>query len=255
MIHLRDVGVVFALHIVGEIGIQGFEFRVRLDRVVRFVGPHREEERLRGVAFFLQPRDRLADDERRGVALQRADRLAVADEIARVLVRRAGVVLRGHPPVVAVIARLRLREIVEQAVEMPLAAMAGRVARALEQSRQRDLARAQVRDTALGDPGVDAVSKRRAPREQRRARRTADGAGGVTLRQPHALLRERVEVRRLDDRMAVAREVAVAEVVGEEEDEVGLRGERKTGKEERRENGEGEEERFFHADWAGGRGI
>lgn len=186
MIHLRDVGVVFALHIVGEIGIQGFEFRVRLDRVVRFVGPHREEERLRGVAFFPQPRDRLADDERRGVALQRADRLAVADEITRVLVRRAGVVLRGHPPVVTVIARLRLRGIVEQAVEMPLAAMAGRVARALEQSRQRDLARAQVRDTALGEPRVDAVAKRRAPCEQRRARRTAHGAGGVTLREPHA---------------------------------------------------------------------
>ena len=252
MIHLRDVGVVLALHIVGEIGIQGLELGVRFDRVVRFVRPHREEERLRGVAFFLQPRDRLADDERRGVALQRADRLAVADEIARVLVRRAGVVLRGHPPVVAVIAGLRLREIVEQAVEMPLAAMAGRVARALEQSRQGDFTRAQVRDTALGEPRVDAVAKRRAAREQGRARRTAHGAGGVALREPHALVRERVEVRCLDDGMAVAGEVAIAEVVGEEEDEVRLRRERKTGNEERREKGKREEEGVFHTGWAVG---
>ena len=72
------------------------------------------------------------------------------------------------------------------------------------------------------------------------------------MREPHALVRERVEVRCLDDGMAVAGEVAIAEVVGEEEDEVRLRRERKTGNEERREKGKREEEGVFHTGWAVG---
>jgi hypothetical protein len=132
-VHLRHVRVVLALHVVGEVGIKRLELRVGLDGVVWLVGPHGEEERLRLVALLLQPRHGFAHDERRGVAFEPADRLAVADEVARVLVRRAGVVLRGHPPVVTVVAGLRLRGVVEEAVQVPLAAVARRVARALEQ--------------------------------------------------------------------------------------------------------------------------
>ena len=54
------------------------------------------------------------------------------------------------------------------------------------------------------------------------ARRRADGAAGVGLGEAHALGRQAVEVGRLDALLAVAAEVAVAEVVGQDEDDVGL---------------------------------
>ena len=59
---------------------------------------------------------------------------------------------------------------------------------------------------------------------------------------------EPVEVRRLDLRVAEAAEVAVAEVVGQEDDDVGLRGvgEGHEGKEEEGEDGEA------HGDTGGG---
>ena len=58
------------------------------------------------------------------------------------------------------------------------------------------------------------------------ARGGADGAGGVGIGEARALAGEAVEVRSLVERAAVAAEVLAAEVVGEEEDDVGraLRG-------------------------------
>ena len=55
------------------------------------------------------------------------------------------------------------------------------------------------------------------------ARRRADGAAGVGLGEAHALGGQAVQVRREDVLLAVAAEVAVAEVVGQDEDDVGAR--------------------------------
>ena len=107
---------------------------------MRLVGPDGEEERLRLVPLRGQPVDRLVHHQRGRIALERADRLAVADEVVRVLVARGGVVLGGQPVLVAVVARLRLGGVVELAVEVPLADVAGGVTRLLEQLRQGDLA-------------------------------------------------------------------------------------------------------------------
>jgi hypothetical protein len=101
-----------------------------------------------------------------------------------------------------------------------LPAVAGGVAPGLEQFRKGEFARAQVDLAALGNPGEDAVAIRSAAGEDGGTRRAADGAGGVGLREAHPLAREGVEVGCLDDRMAVAAEVAPAEVVGEEHEDV-----------------------------------
>ena len=59
------------------------------------------------------------------------------------------------------------------------------------------------------------------PVMQRRPRRRADRRGGVVLREPRPLLRHPVEVRASAiARAAVAAQVAGAEVVGEDEDDV-----------------------------------
>ena len=66
---------------------------------------------------------------------------------------------------------------------------------------------------------------------------TASGpaAGSVVeLREAQAVLRERIEIRRLN-LAAIATEVGVTEIIREDEDDVGLRGEQRRA--ERRENG------------------
>jgi hypothetical protein len=50
------------------------------------------------------------------------------------------------------------------------------------------------------------------------------GAAGVVLREAQALSRETINVRRLDLLLTIAAKVTVAEVVGEDEDDVGLCG-------------------------------
>ena len=74
---------------------------------------------------------------------------------------------------------------------------------------------------ALLNPRVNAISVGSATSEDRGARRAAHGAGRVALGEADALFCEGVEVRRLDDRVALHAEIAPAEIVGEEDDEVG----------------------------------
>ena len=190
-----------ALHVVGKVKVFGFELGRRLDRVMRFMGPHRQQERLRRVAMLLQPGARLLDDQRRGIAFERADRLPIANKIAGVLVAGSRVVLRRQPPVVAMIVRLRLSRLVKVSVEMPLANMTRRIAALLEQLRQCDLAGSQMNLAIFRNPGEDAVSIWRPPGENRRPRRTAHRTRRITLSESGPLLRERIEIRRLNDRM------------------------------------------------------
>jgi hypothetical protein len=57
------------------------------------------------------------------------------------------------------------------------------------------------------------------------ARGRADGGAGVEVGEAQALRGHAVEVGRGDDLLAVAAEIAVAEVIGHDPDEVGLRSE------------------------------
>ena len=54
--------------------------------------------------------------------------------------------------------------------------------------------------------------------------RTADCRRGVTVGQPDTVRRQLVDVRRRDDRRSVGADIAVAQVVGEDDDDVGRRG-------------------------------
>ena len=82
----------------------------------------------------------------------------------------------------------------------------------------------------------------------------ADAAGGVTLREPHAAFGERVDVRCLVERVRVIRaDVHVAEVVGEDEDDVRAGGRGGVGGGGRRE-GEKEGKREGEKETDGGHG-
>ena len=70
--------------------------------------------------------------------------------------------------------------------------------------------------------GVHAGARPVLAAHQRRARRLAVRAAGVAAGEPHPLRRQAVDVRRLVILAAVTGDVGVAEVVGEDEDDVGF---------------------------------
>ena len=118
------------------------------------------------------------------------------------------------------------RQVLRQVAEVPLADAGGGVALGLESLGQRDLVGRQP----AGGVGEQHAARcrwhmpaadRQPAGEQRRPARRADLGRRVELREPHALGGHAVEVRRADGRVAVAAEVAVAEVVGEDDDDVG----------------------------------
>ena len=102
--------------------------------------------------------------------------------------------------------------------QMPLAENAGGVAGGLEHLRQRG--GLQREPLALEDRVGDAVLELVPAGHQRAARRRARGAD-MEVREPHALGMQLVEVGRLEHGIAMRGDVAVALVVGEDEDDVG----------------------------------
>ena len=126
--------------------------------------------------------------------------------------------------------RVRLIEVAEEEVEAlargdarrafvpepPLADQARRVTGAAENLGDRQIFGPEVVLAVAANVGVAGVQAR----HEYRARGGADGRTRVELREAHPFPRHAVEVRRPDPSLAVAPEVAVAEVVGEDENDV-----------------------------------
>ena len=105
--------------------------------------------------------------------------------------------------------------------QSPLADDARSVARAFENLRDGHVLLSQ-RYPLAAPPHVatDVCVPLMQPRHQAGARGGADGGGRVELCEAQPLARHAVEVRRPDELLAVAAEVAVAQVVGENQDDV-----------------------------------
>ena len=126
-------------------------------------------------------------------------------------------------------AALHAEELVEATVEgvlavapaqLPLADGAGRVAGGAHDLGQGRLVRVQAVVPARRVEFV-ALPLRVASRHQAGTGRAADGRGDVAGLEPDAAAGEFVDVRGVDDLAAVDADVAVAEVVGQDEDDVG----------------------------------
>ena len=115
------------------------------------------------------------------------------------------------------------------AAQSPLAKRAGRIAGGFQRRgdgrlgrRNRNLTR--DRNTKLpifvvvADEGVAGMFAG----HQHAPRRRTDGAAGVMLRELHAFRRQLVERRRMDDFLPIRPDVAVAQIVGENENNVGF---------------------------------
>ena len=76
----------------------------------------------------------------------------------------------------------------------------------------------------LANPVRDAVAGRILAEQNTRARRTAHAARGVTLRETHSALGERINVRRRVKRAAFRAHVLDAVIIHEDEENVGFGG-------------------------------
>ena len=220
-------------------------------RVVRRLVRHVGEEGLAVATVGIDVADQLV-----GVGLGRVIVLGQFRQVAAILgeerLRHRGGDVR-HVPVTA--AAVEQREVALEAArprnqlgrlaQVPLAHHVGVVAGILQQLRQR---RDSVVEVALVADGAalvgrdplahvaEAVQVRVDAAEQHRARGRATGVG-VEVREPHAVLRQRVEVRGPD--LATERtHVGEAHVVGDDDDDVGpargVRGAGRRGRGERR---------------------
>ncbi len=213
----------------------------------------RDVEEERPVAVAVDEADRLAHELGGHVLLREAeiwiDPLFVAPVRVGELVVRVG---EAGEEVEAVAPRMVTRVLVEVA-EMPFADHAGGVACQLQRLGERDLGGGKTRYGRLSglreiggaDPGRDPAGEPResvlqrvapwldrkvhsgaqriAPGEEPRARRRAVHTAGVELREAHALVRQLIQVWRADAAGAERPHVPVAEVVGEDDDDVGAR--------------------------------
>jgi hypothetical protein len=94
------------------------------------------------------------------------------------------------------------------------------VAPGLEELRQQDFGERQAADGIGAGVARLAGADRMAARQQAGAGGAADGSGGVEGGEASALGRQTVEMRRPQRGMPVAGKIAVAHVVGEQDDEV-----------------------------------
>ena len=77
----------------------------RCNDVVGLVEPQVQKERRLGITLFIEPRDRLINDDLAGIAFNLSYRLAVAKEVDRVLVARAGPAVHAEPVVKTMVFR------------------------------------------------------------------------------------------------------------------------------------------------------
>ena len=159
---------------------------------------------------------------RRALGVAEHDAPAVVVEVGRVVAVRLALAVVAEEVVEALLQRVALRP---GRPEPPLAHRAGRVAERLQDLGNRQLRARQrplpfrLKLAVVADRGVSGMPSR----QQHPARGRADGVARVVLREAHAARGERVERRRLDLLLPVAAELAPAEVVGQDEDDVGRR--------------------------------
>ena len=117
-------------------------------------------------------------------------------------------------------------EIAFAEADVPFADQAGAVAGPFEhRGRGRFGGVHRQRRFAVEDAGAGGVAPGVLAGDEGVAGRRADGAGGVGVGEAEAFARKPVAMRRLDGLRAVTAEVAVADVVGKDEDDVGRSGE------------------------------
>ena len=174
-------------------------------------------------------------DEGHGTIRQLVAQVAVVFSGRRVL-PEVGLPVAAHMRVPIDVARQKTPEIVEAVAvgmelgleaKMPFADEGGRIPLVLQELRQRTSGRREADIEASGRRGGVCLERTLEPqallvaaRDQRRPRGRAHRRVRVELCQPDAFAREPIEIGCLDVRRAVAAQIAIPEVVGDDEHDV-----------------------------------
>ena len=183
------------------------------------------EEWLAFLPLGVHPRQCLVEKDVGAIALRLHEPAVAADDgivigVARGIAAAAGIALPdaaaavNKDPIEAPLPRL----VGILITEMPLAEDAGRVAAGPPQQLRQRHGR-QRQPLALEDRMGDTRTKLMAAGHERGPRRRA-GRAHVKFSEPHALIAKPIEVGRVDDRIAVRGDVAIALVVGHHVDDV-----------------------------------
>ena len=133
------------------------------------------------------------------------------------------VIVRRHQPKVGVEALFR-RQIVRQMAQMPFADHRGRITLGLEDFGNGDFRRWKPAQRSLAEnpwPRCHCPAAHRMPaRHQRRAAGRADRGSTIETRPALALGRHSVKMRRRDGRVSVTAQIAVPQIVGEDDDNI-----------------------------------
>ena len=235
---LADVDVDVVDHAEKILSVRRQPF-VRIERLVlgfcdvgpvRGVGGDIGEEGLARFPASVDPPGRLLVENIRAVPLRLHEGVVVQD--CRVEVSVAGRVATGAGIGLPDAAAAMDENLVEAAVaglilgfvaQVPFTEDAGGVTDGLQNLRERG--RLQGESLTLQDGVGDAVLELVTAGQQTRPRRGA-GGGDMKILKTHALGPQPVEVRRLEQRVAMRREVAVTLVVGQYEDNIRLSAEK-----------------------------
>ena len=158
--------------------------------------------------------------DRRNIVGQLHDGVVPPQKI-RVVVVRVRLVNKSEKRVEALLPR---RTDAVGFTEAPFADEAGRIAAVAQHARHRHFVGAQGlrRVTNLAGVAPHGRVARVFARHQHAPRRRAHRATRIKLRETHPFRREAIEIRRVNLRLAVGPQFPVTEVVGEDENDVGL---------------------------------
>src|SRR4029079_19548563 len=146
----------------------------------------------------------------------RLDPLRVAIEVVGELPVRVAMIEEAERVVEALLVRLSCRT---RPPESPLADDRGAIARIVQRHRAREVLFAKRNLTVAANPRVSRMEAG----HQRRPRRRAHGAARVVLGEADPFARESIDPGRLDLRLPVRAQIAVAEIVGLDDEDVRLR--------------------------------
>ena len=111
---------------------------------------------------------------------------------------------------------------VELAIQVPLAHVACVIASLFEHGSNGDFRGTEVHVPPLLDGGDHPATQGRATGEKTGSRGRTDGSRSVKIGEAHAFGSKAVEVRGAYNRVSVARQVSVSEIIGKNENDVGL---------------------------------
>ena len=188
---------------------------------VRFIEPDVDEKWCVG-SMFVDPVNGFIDNELAGVTFHGPNGFTVAQKVGGIFVTRMSTIDQAEPVVKSMLGRRGVVAIVYRHAEMPLAKVSGTVSFFFQDFSKCRFTPKEMHFVTLFtedgiDPGADVV----AAGEKGGTRRGADWCSGMKVGEANALGSQLVENRCIDWTPVTAN-VAVAEIVDEQGDDVGL---------------------------------